>query len=83
MTTLTEMAELIQYSRDSRDESDRASASEAATVIGGVAAVLGRMQGQGADHCEDCGLMIPHARRKAAPWAVRCVDCQGIRERRA
>jgi len=30
--------------------------------------------------CEDCGHEIPQARRKAAPWAVTCVECQGIRE---
>lgn len=33
--------------------------------------------------CEDCGHEIPQARRKAAPWAVTCVECQGIREKRA
>lgn len=33
--------------------------------------------------CEDCGFEIPAARRRAAPWATTCIDCQGIRERRA
>lgn len=33
--------------------------------------------------CEDCGFEIPAARRQAAPWATTCIDCQGIRERRA
>lgn len=33
--------------------------------------------------CEDCGHEIPAARRQAAPWATTCIDCQGIRERRA
>lgn len=32
--------------------------------------------------CEDCGHLIPEARRKAAPWATTCIDCQSIRERR-
>nr|WP_324615532.1 hypothetical protein [Halomonas salipaludis] len=25
---------------------------------------------------------MPAARRKAAPWASTCIECQGIRERR-
>jgi len=32
--------------------------------------------------CEDCGEEIPEERRKAAPWAKTCIDCQGIREMR-
>lgn len=83
MTTLTEMAELIQYSRDSRDESDRASATEAAAVLGGVSVVLAQMQGAGQDWCADCGFDIPRERRAAAPWAVRCAPCQSVHERRA
>jgi len=35
------------------------------------------------DECLDCGTEIPAARRQAAPWATTCIDCQGIRERRA
>lgn len=33
--------------------------------------------------CEDCGHDIPEARRKAAPWAATCIECQGIREIKA
>ncbi|SDK70621.1 TraR/DksA family transcriptional regulator [Billgrantia gudaonensis] len=33
--------------------------------------------------CEECGDEIPAARRQAAPWATTCIECQGIRERRA
>lgn len=33
--------------------------------------------------CEDCGEEIPAARRHAAPWAVTCAECQGIRESQA
>ncbi|SDG21826.1 phage/conjugal plasmid C-4 type zinc finger protein, TraR family [Onishia taeanensis] len=32
--------------------------------------------------CEDCGWEIPAARRRAAPWANTCIECQGMRERR-
>ncbi|MEQ4541170.1 MAG: TraR/DksA C4-type zinc finger protein [Billgrantia sp.] len=33
--------------------------------------------------CEDRGGEIPADRRQAAPWATTCIECQGIRERRA
>lgn len=33
--------------------------------------------------CDDCGEDIPAARRKALPWAARCVECQTVYERRA
>lgn len=33
--------------------------------------------------CDDCGSVIPEARRNAAPWASTCVECQGIREKKA
>ncbi|RCV89693.1 TraR/DksA C4-type zinc finger protein [Billgrantia montanilacus] len=36
-----------------------------------------------ATECDDCGGEIPAARRQAAPWAITCIECQGIRERRA
>ena len=78
-----DMTELLAYSRASADESDRATAVEAAAVMGGVSDVLARMQGEGQDDCEECGIEIPAARRRAAPWAVCCVECASIRERRA
>lgn len=31
----------------------------------------------GTSVCIDCGDPIPVGRRIAAPWARRCVDCQG------
>lgn len=47
--------------------------------------VAGSLQtaGKGQDWCEDCGEDIPQERRAAAPWAVRCVPCQEIKELRA
>jgi phage/conjugal plasmid C-4 type zinc finger TraR family protein len=33
------------------------------------------------DECEDCGSVIPEARRKAMPNARRCVFCQQVFER--
>lgn len=33
-------------------------------------------QGPGLTHCEECGVEIPEARRKAVPGVRLCVDCQ-------
>jgi DnaK suppressor protein len=35
----------------------------------------------GVAYCVDCGLDIPPERLKAKPDAVRCVECQGKKER--
>lgn len=32
--------------------------------------------------CEECGEEINPARRKAAPWATTCIECQSILEQR-
>lgn len=80
MGNQNDMDELLAYSRDSHDDLDRASAVEAAAVLGGVADVLARMQGEGQDWCEDCGFDIPAKRRAAAPWATRCAPCQTAHE---
>lgn len=47
-----------------------------------VAQVQGAVRGQGSDDCNNCGDPIDDARRKAAPFAVRCVQCQAAFERR-
>lgn len=33
--------------------------------------------------CSDCSATISEARRKAAPFAERCIDCQRAHEREA
>ncbi|OCX97891.1 MAG: TraR/DksA family transcriptional regulator [Pseudomonas sp. K35] len=76
------MAEALEQVRTAPDVTDRASGLEEADRIGGVAMVLSRMTGESRPDCLDCGIEIPAARRRAAPWAVCCVDCQGLRERR-
>ena len=30
--------------------------------------------------CADCGLVIPEKRLRARPEAIRCLDCQSVRE---
>lgn len=82
MSTLIEITEAFHQARTAPDVTDRASGLEEADRIGGVAMVRERLQGQGAEECEECGIEIPTARRKAYPSAVCCVECQGIRERR-
>ena len=82
MTDYMEITEAFHQARTAPDVTDRATGLEEADRIGGVALLRERLQGQGAEHCEECGLMIPHARRKAYPSAVCCVDCASIREER-
>ena len=76
------VAEAMEQSRNMPDPADRASGIEILERISGVAAVREKLHGQGAEECEECGIEIPEARRRAAPWAVCCVDCQGLREGR-
>ena len=49
-------------------------AAVAASVRNAQAAV--RPLAKPVEDCEDCGEEIPAARRKAAPHAVRCIECQ-------
>lgn len=82
MSDFMEITEAFHQARTAPDVTDRASGLEEADRIGGVAMVRERLQGQGAEECEECGIEIPAASRRAAPWAVCCVDCQGLREGR-
>lgn len=82
MSDFMEITEAFNQARTAPDVTDRAYGLEEADRIGGVALVQARLQGQGAEECEDCGIDIPAARRKAYPSAVCCVECQSLRERR-
>ncbi|WP_301620273.1 TraR/DksA C4-type zinc finger protein [Stutzerimonas stutzeri] len=82
MTDYMEMAEAFQQARTAPDALERAFGLEEEVRKGGVAAVRERLQGQGAEECEECGVEIPDARRKAYPSAVCCVECASIREGR-
>lgn len=83
MSDFSEMTEAFEQARTAPDVTDRATGLEEADRIGGVAMVRERLQGQGSEFCADCDVEIPDARRRAAPWAVCCVDCQSLREGRA
>ncbi|MHC1479738.1 DksA/TraR family C4-type zinc finger protein [Frateuria aurantia] len=34
------------------------------------------LQGEGSEYCEECGVEIPEARRRAMPNARYCIACQ-------
>lgn len=38
-------------------------------------------QGPSLTHCEECGVVIPEARRKAVPGVRLCVSCQEAHDR--
>lgn len=42
----------------------------------GIAIAMAAVEGEGSDHCIDCGTDISPARREAMPSATRCVGCQ-------
>lgn len=51
--------------------------------LGAVSAALRRLKEDRYGECVDCGEAIPFDRLKVEPWALRCVACEGRRERAA
>ena len=60
------------------DLAERRVEEERLTSISRAASAL---EGEGSDHCVDCGADISPARREAMPNADRCVGCQFDHER--
>lgn len=53
-----------------------------ATVESGVQLARSRLSsGESSTHCEECGIVIPDARRKAIPGVRLCVNCQSELEK--
>jgi len=53
-----------------------------ATVESGVQLARSRMSaGESSTHCEECGMVIPDARREAIPGVRFCVRCQSELEK--
>ena len=53
-----------------------------ATVESGVQLARRRLsRGKSSTHCEECGVVIPDARRKAIPGVRFCVSCQSELEK--
>ena len=38
-------------------------------------------EGKGLTHCEECGILIPEARREAIPGVRLCINCQSELEK--
>jgi phage/conjugal plasmid C-4 type zinc finger TraR family protein len=54
-----------------------------ATVESGVQLAKSRLpEGESLSHCEECGVAIPEARRKALPGVRYCVGCQSELEKK-
>lgn len=48
-----------------------------ATIKDGIKRARSQLpQGPGLTHCEECGVEIPEARRKAVPGVRLCIACQ-------
>jgi phage/conjugal plasmid C-4 type zinc finger TraR family protein len=45
-----------------------------------IAAATAKVSQTGRDQCVECERLIPADRREAAPFAVRCVECQQFHE---
>ncbi len=53
-----------------------------ATVESGVQLARSRLpSGESSTHCEECGVAVPGARRKAIPGVRLCVGCQAELEK--
>jgi phage/conjugal plasmid C-4 type zinc finger TraR family protein len=53
-----------------------------ATIKDGIARARANLpKGPGLTHCEECGVAIPAARRKAVPGVRLCVACQEVHDR--
>jgi phage/conjugal plasmid C-4 type zinc finger TraR family protein len=53
-----------------------------ATVESGVELARSRLsKGESSTHCEECGTVIPEARREAMPGVHLCVGCQAELEK--
>lgn len=60
---------------------DRASEQEAAFLADALCRAQRPSENAvSAEECEDCGIAIPEARRKAVPGCTRCVFCQTYHE---
>ena len=52
------------------------------TTVRNVSSIRAELDGDGQDYCEECGDDLSVERREAAPWAIRCVPCAGVFERK-
>ena len=69
--------------READREMDMALGDREIAELGAVSAALRRLQEDRYGMCSDCGEAIAFDRLKVEPWALRCVACEGRRERAA
>lgn len=67
--------------REGERELDMALSDLELRELGEVSAALKRLHGADFGRCCDCDAEIPFDRLKVEPWALRCVACEGRRER--
>ncbi len=67
--------------RDADREIELARVDREIEELGAVSDALARVHDASFGQCADCGAAIPFDRLKLEPWALRCVACQGQRER--
>ncbi len=67
--------------REEEREVDMALSDMEQRELGEVSAALRRLQTEAFGRCTDCDAEIPFDRLKVEPWALRCVACEGRRER--
>lgn len=58
------------------DAADMAWAPQEKTLESSIAKIVSTQQSKGSSSCNECGDLIPLARREAAPWARHCISCQ-------
>ena len=84
-----EFGEIAGPAPDAGDESvaaliaelDRAEVSRDVDELRGLEAAAERLEKGGCGECVDCGGDIGFERLRAAPQAIRCVDCQRLYEK--
>ncbi|MCB5204238.1 TraR/DksA C4-type zinc finger protein [Neorhizobium sp. T786] len=68
----------MNFGNGAFDQASRREQEERETLIADAAHAVSR---KGSAICCDCERPIPEDRRIAAPFAVRCIECQKIHER--
>ena len=68
--------------RDADREIDLARNDREIAELGAVSDALARLHDSSFGRCADCAQPIPFERLKLEPWALRCVACEAVRERK-
>lgn len=74
------MQQLTVWGLKMADDADNAVDHVLSMPEEGIQGIRGELSGEGAAHCNDCGVALSVARRRAAPWAVHCVPCLEVAE---